>query len=65
LVIENKEYVAKKLVDISHGRGQLTIQDACKFLTADLIRLKRMSYFETKFAQHVIQEGVDTASKFV
>ncbi|KAG1879843.1 hypothetical protein F4604DRAFT_1954189 [Suillus subluteus] len=62
LVIENKEYVAKKLVDISHGHGQLTIKDACKFLTTDLICLKQMSYFETKFAQHVIQEGVDTAA---
>ncbi|OAX31332.1 hypothetical protein K503DRAFT_806148 [Rhizopogon vinicolor AM-OR11-026] len=62
LVIENKEYVAKKLVDISRGHGQLTIKDACKFLTTDLICLKRMSHFETKFAQRVIQEGVDTAA---
>lgn len=57
--------MAKKLFDVGQGRGQLTIQDACKFLTADLIRLKRLSYFETKFTQRVIQEGVDTAGKFV
>ncbi|KAG0692692.1 kinase-like domain-containing protein [Suillus ampliporus] len=62
LIIENQEYVAKKLFDVGQGRGQLTIQDACKFLTADLIRLKRLSYFETKFTQRVIQEGVDTAA---
>ncbi|KAG2062348.1 hypothetical protein BDR06DRAFT_966143 [Suillus hirtellus] len=62
LVIENKEYVAKKLVDISHGRRQLIIEDTCKFLTADLIHLKWMSYFETKFAQCIIQEGIDTAA---
>ncbi|KAG1782532.1 kinase-like domain-containing protein [Suillus placidus] len=62
LIIENQEYVAKKLFDVGQGRGQLTIQDACKFLTADLIRLKRLSYFETKFTQQVIQEGVDAAA---
>ncbi|KAG1739728.1 kinase-like domain-containing protein [Suillus lakei] len=62
LIIENQEYVAKKLFYVGQGHGQLTIQDACKFLTADLIRLKRLSYFETKLTQRVIQEGVDTAA---
>ncbi|KAG1839808.1 hypothetical protein DFJ58DRAFT_859119 [Suillus subalutaceus] len=41
LIIKNQEYVAKKLFDVGKGRGQLAIQDACQFLTADLIWPKR------------------------
>ena len=50
LRIDGKEYAAKKLVNIGNGRSNcIPISDAIENLTADLIRLKRMAYFASRF----------------
>src|ERR1700683_2535760 len=45
LVIDDTDYVAKKLVNIGDNSGDVDIEDAARLLMADLIRLKRMAHF--------------------
>ena len=60
MIIDDKEYVAKELVDIGTGRGDLTLEEAAIFLTADLIRLKRMAYFARAFFIRASRAGAET-----
>jgi hypothetical protein len=59
IVIDNGEFVAKKLVDIGNGRETLTITKQCELLTADLVRLKRMAYFARLFVNTAVQKAVE------
>lgn len=55
------DYVAKKLVNIGDDTSDIIDLDvAVRLLTADLIRLKRMSYFAKAFSARVDRVGADT-----
>ena len=62
LNIHGKEYVAKKLVDIGEGPGEVPIHRAAALLIADLIRLKRMEHFGNQFKSLAIQQGIQITS---
>ncbi|KAH7904525.1 kinase-like domain-containing protein [Hygrophoropsis aurantiaca] len=62
LLIDNKPYVAKKLIDVGRGREDVTLEESLQFLTADLIRLKRMEYFASLFIKRAEQEGAEIAN---
>ncbi|THH30819.1 hypothetical protein EUX98_g3365 [Antrodiella citrinella] len=66
LVISGSTYVAKKLVDIGNGRSSdIGFTDSLKFLSLDLIRLKRMAHFMGKFQSVAAEHGVETAKLLV
>jgi len=56
MIIDNEEFVAKALVDVGHGRGDVTLQEQVRLLSADLVHLKRMDFFAKSFFAHVAQE---------
>lgn len=59
MIIGGKEYVAKKLVDVGAGRGNVSIDDAVKLLSSDLVRLTRMQHFREAFAARVIETSTE------
>ncbi|KAI1791947.1 hypothetical protein LXA43DRAFT_1135462 [Ganoderma leucocontextum] len=62
LQINGQAYVAKKLVNVGGGRSEhIPISQAVNALTADLIRLKRMAYFDKKFKLLALEEGINVA----
>ncbi|KIM59691.1 hypothetical protein SCLCIDRAFT_27100 [Scleroderma citrinum Foug A] len=62
LIIDGKEYVAKKLVNIGQGCGEvISTSEACQYLVLDLIRLKRLDYFSLRFRDYAMQKGADIA----
>ena len=57
-------FVAKKLVNVGGGRSNsIPISEAVNLLTADLIRLKRMAYFASKFQLAALDQGIDIAGE--
>ena len=65
-MIEDKAYVAKKLVNAGEGRSaDIPLSKASSILTADLIRIKRMAYFADKFKAAAYDQGVDIAGKIL
>ena len=73
MIIEGDQFVAKKLVNTGNGRGHVSLPEAVQFLSADLIRLKRMEYFAKAFFTWGGQEGAElmrmtfliTASQYI
>lgn len=64
LRVDGNTYVAKKLVNAGSGRSDcVPISDATNLLTADLIRLKRMAYFASKFKSATLDQGIDVAGE--
>ncbi|KAM6501453.1 hypothetical protein JOM56_004467 [Amanita muscaria] len=63
LVINNQQFVAKKLVNIGQGPvvGGIEPTIASKYLTADLIRLTRMSTFAKLFFEKASAQGAEVA----
>ncbi|KAI1794277.1 hypothetical protein LXA43DRAFT_1091810 [Ganoderma leucocontextum] len=62
LQIDGRPYVAKKLVNVGGGRSEhIPVSQAINALTADLIRLKRMTYFAKKFKSLALEEGINIA----
>jgi hypothetical protein len=59
MIIGGQEYVAKKLVDAGMGFGEVSVDEASRLLTSDLIRLKRMAYFAQAFSTHAGREGAE------
>ena len=59
LVIDDMDYVAKKLVNIGDNSGDVDIKDAARLLMADLIRLKRMAHFSKGFTARVAMFGAE------
>lgn len=59
MIIEGEQFVAKKLVDTGKGRGHVPLPDAVRFLSADLIRLKRMDFFAKAFFTRGEQDGAE------
>ena len=59
MIIKGKQFVAKKLVDTRNGRGCVSLPEAVRLLSADLVRLKRMEYFAKAFFARGEQEGAD------
>jgi hypothetical protein len=57
LVIDNEDFVAKKLVNI--GNDDVDIEDAAHLLMGDLIRLKRIAYFSKGFIVRSARVGVE------
>ena len=49
MIIEGDQFVAKKLIDTGNGHGHVSLPEAVQFLSADLVRLKRMEYFAKAF----------------
>jgi len=47
-------------VDVGRGHGDVTLDEAVQFLSADLVRLKRMDFFAKDFFARVAQEGAET-----
>ena len=61
---EGKTYAAKKLVNIGNGRSHhIPIVEATNKLAADLIRLKRMAYFASKFRLRTLDQSIDVAGE--
>ncbi|KAL0952448.1 hypothetical protein HGRIS_006717 [Hohenbuehelia grisea] len=61
LKINNKEYVAKKLVNIGKGQEDLDADTAAPHLTQDLVRLRRMATFADLFMEHASNAGAEVA----
>jgi hypothetical protein len=59
MIIEGGQFVAKELVDTGNGRGNVSLPEAVRFLSADLARLKRMEYFAKAFFIRAEQEGAE------
>jgi hypothetical protein len=59
LIIGDEEYVAKKIVDAGHGRGNVSVDEECCLLEAELIRLKRMDTFAKAFFVMVTQRSAE------
>ena len=59
MIINGEQFVAKKLVDTGNGRGHVPLPEAVRFLSADLVRLKRMEYFAKAFFTRGVQEGAE------
>ena len=59
MIIKGEQFVAKKLVDTGNGRGHIPLPEAVRFLSADLVRLKRMEYFAKAFFTRGEQEGAE------
>lgn len=64
MIIAGEEFVAKALVDVGRGHGDVSLDEAVQFLSADLVRLKRMEYFSKAFVSRVAQEGAETTCVF-
>jgi hypothetical protein len=60
MIIAGEEFVAKALVDVGRGHGDVSLDESVRFLSADLVRLKRMEYFAKAFFARVAQEGAET-----
>jgi hypothetical protein len=60
MIIAGEEFIAKELVDVGRGHGDVTLDEAVQFLSADLVRLKRMDFFAKDFFARVAQEGAET-----
>lgn len=73
MIIEGDQFVAKKLIDTGNGRGHVSLPEAVRFLSADLVRLKRMEYFAKAFFTRGEREGAEltrmtfliTASQYI
>lgn len=61
LEYNNQRWVAKKLVDIGQGRGSVTLEQAERFMIAELIRIRRMDYFMTSFKALAGDRGAEIA----
>jgi len=59
MIIKGEQFVAKKLIDTGNGRGHVPLPEAVQFLSADLIRLKRMEYFAKAFFTRGEREGAE------
>lgn len=59
MIIKGEQFVAKKLIDTGNGRGHVPLPEAVQFLSADLVRLKRMEYFAKEFFTRGEQEGAE------
>jgi len=60
LVIDDEDFVAKKLVNIGNDKpGDVDIEDAARLLMGDLIRLKRMAYFSKGFIVRAARVGAE------
>jgi hypothetical protein len=57
MIIEGKQFVAKKLVDVGNGCGNVSSLEAVWLLSADLVQLKWMDYFAKAFFACGEQEG--------
>ncbi|KAN0111405.1 hypothetical protein V8E52_008561 [Russula decolorans] len=55
----DNSFVAKKLIDTGNGRGHVPLPEAVRFLSADLVRLKRMEYFSKAFFTRGEREGAE------
>jgi hypothetical protein len=64
MIIKGEQYVAKKLIDTGNGRGRVPLSEAVRFLSADLVRLKRMEYFTKAFFMRGEQEGAELTCTF-
>ena len=60
MIIGGEEFVAKALVDVGRGHGDVSLDEAVQFLSADLVHLKRMEFFAKAFFAHIAQEGAET-----
>jgi hypothetical protein len=49
----------QKLIDTGNGRGHVPLPEAVRFLSADLVRLKRMEYFSKAFFTRGEREGAE------
>ena len=59
MIIEGEWFVAKKVVDIGNGHGNVPLPEAVWLLSADLVWLKWMDYFAKAFFAHSEQEGAE------
>ncbi|KAN0109248.1 Protein kinase-like domain containing protein [Russula decolorans] len=59
IIIAGEQFVAKKLIDTGNGRGHVPLPEAVRFLSADLVRLKRMEYFSKAFFTRGEREGAE------
>ena len=62
MIIDDREYIAKELMDVGNGRGELALEEALTYLSADLVRLKRMAYFARSFFSRAAHECAETIS---
>jgi hypothetical protein len=53
MIIDGKEFVAKALVDVRCGCGDVSLEEAVRFLSVDLMCLKRMEFFAKAFFARV------------
>ena len=60
MIIEGKQFVAKKLVDVENGHGNVPLPEAVWLLSADLVQLKQMDYFAKAFFACSEQEGAES-----
>jgi hypothetical protein len=59
MIIGGEEFVAKALVDVGCGHGDVSLDEAVQLLSADLVCLKQMEFFAKAFFACVAQEGAD------
>jgi hypothetical protein len=59
MIIEGKRFVAKKVVDIGNGCGNVPLPEAVWLLSADLVWLKQMDYFAKAFFVCGEREGAE------
>jgi hypothetical protein len=59
MIIAGEEFVAKALVDVGRGHGDVSLDEAVRLLSADLVRLKWMEFFAKAFFARVAHEGAE------
>jgi len=59
MIIAGKEFVAKVLVDVGRGHGDVSSDEAVQLLSADLVHLKQMESFAKAFFACMAQEGAE------
>lgn len=59
MIIAGEEFVAKVLVDVGYGHGDVLLDEAVRLLLVDLVYLKQMEFFAKAFFAHVAQEGAE------
>ena len=59
LIINGEQFVAKKLVDTRKGCGNLSLPEEVRFLSANLVQLKRMDHFLKAFLLRAERESAE------